>query len=212
MTSPSGLNGRFIGSGKPNDVEDDDLVQYRLEGEDYPRQDKAGNVAWDGVDGVGAVEAYKVLVRGSARINPKDRIGSHKLPLHLWPAEATAMGCLGLLDGKGKYGRDNYVAGDGVIASIYVDACKRHLDAWWAGEERDRDSKLPHMAHALACLAILVKAQAHGKLIDDRGYDPNGSYRRLVDEITPLVKVSQEEHADKSPKHWTIDDARRERS
>ena len=33
--------------------------------------------------------------------NPKDAIGSDKLPLHLWPSTATALGCLGLLDGDG---------------------------------------------------------------------------------------------------------------
>lgn len=26
--------------------------------------------------------------------NPKDLIGSGKLPLHLWPTTATAMGCI----------------------------------------------------------------------------------------------------------------------
>ena len=40
--------------------------------------------------------------------NPKDAIGSQKLPLHLWPTTATAMGCLGLLDGALKYGRANW--------------------------------------------------------------------------------------------------------
>lgn len=60
--------------------------------------------------------------------NPKDLIGSGKLPLHLWPTTATAMGCIGLLEGMLKYGRSNWREA-GVRASIYVDACKRHLDA-----------------------------------------------------------------------------------
>lgn len=58
---------RKIGSGQPPDVEDGDLVRYCLEGEDFGRRDKAGNIAWDGADGVGAVKAYEVLARGSAR-------------------------------------------------------------------------------------------------------------------------------------------------
>lgn len=80
--------------------------------------------------------------------NPKDLIGSSKLPLSLWPATATAMGCLAFLDGALKYGRSNFRA-VGVRASIYVDAAKRHLDAWFEGEEFDPDSSLPHLSHAL---------------------------------------------------------------
>lgn len=139
--------------------------------------------------------------------NPKDAIGSHKLPLHLWPAEATAMGCLGMLEGDGKYGRNNYVAGDGVIASIYVDAAKRHLDAWFSGEEFAPDSGVPHLSNALSSIAILVKAQAHGKLIDDRDYESKpGAYRALVERLTPHVARLKKMFAEKKPKRWTIAD------
>jgi hypothetical protein len=56
--------------------------------------------------------------------NPKDAIGSSKLPLHLWPETATLLGSLGLLDGMLKYGRAIFRA-IGVRASIYYDACRR---------------------------------------------------------------------------------------
>lgn len=138
--------------------------------------------------------------------NPKDAIGSVKLPLHLWPAEATAMGCLAMLEGKLVYGRSNFVADGGVIASIYVDACERHLKAWMSGEEYSPDRGIPHLANALGCLAILVKAQAHGKLIDDRDFDPNGSYRKLVTALTPHVARIQKECGHNNPKHYTIAD------
>ena len=42
--------------------------------------------------------------------NPKDAVGSDKLPLHLWPTTATVVGALGLLDGALKYGRSNFRA------------------------------------------------------------------------------------------------------
>lgn len=198
-------------SGMPTGLKDDQLIQYRLDGElGVYGPEKAAQLAWGLPMGEGRITSFRLLAPVAApAINPKDAIGSHKLPLHLWPSEATALGCLGLLEGREKYGRDNYVAGEGVIASIYVDACKRHLDAWFSGEECAPDSKLPHMAHALACLAIIVKAQAHGKLVDDRSYDPTGAYRRLVDEVTPLVREVQQAHADKSPKHYTIADVRK---
>jgi hypothetical protein len=136
--------------------------------------------------------------------NPKDIIGSSKLPLHLWPATASAMGCIGLLEGMLKYGRQNWRP-SGVRASIYVDACKRHLDAWFEGEDHAPDSGVPHLANALACLAILVDAQAAGVLNDDRAYP--GGYRSLVESLTPHVARLQALHAERSPKHWGIGDA-----
>lgn len=133
--------------------------------------------------------------------NPKDAVGSSKLPLHLWPTTATAMGCVGLLEGMAKYGRTNWRAA-GVRSSIYVDACKRHLDAWFEGEEVAPDSGVPHLANALACLAIIVDAQAAGMLNDDRAFNGAG-YRRLVGALTPHVDRLKAAHADKQPKHYT---------
>lgn len=137
--------------------------------------------------------------------NPKDAIGSDKLPVHLWPETATALGCLGLADGALKYGRGNFRA-IGVKASIYIDATKRHLNAWFEGEDNDPDSGLPHLAHALATVAILVDAMAADKLTDDRNY--RGGYRAWVDKLTPFVKLLKAKHAEKSPKHYTIEDCR----
>jgi hypothetical protein len=135
--------------------------------------------------------------------NPKDAIGSSKLPLHLWPETASALGCLGLLDGALKYGRSNFRE-IGVRASIYVDAAKRHINKWFEGQENDPDSGLPHLSHALACLAILVDAEAAGKLNDDRMV--KGGYLELVDRLTPHVARLKALHADKYPKHYTIAD------
>jgi hypothetical protein len=149
------------------------------------------------------LEEEDVLDPTLKQTNPKDAIGSDKLPLHLWPETATAMGTLGLLDGALKYGRNNWRE-TGVRATIYVDALKRHVNAYAEGEDLDPDSKMPHLAHALADLAILVDADAAGKLNDDRNYP--GGYRSLVEELTPLVKQIKERHADKSPRHWTIAD------
>lgn len=137
--------------------------------------------------------------------NPKDSIGSSKIPMHLWPEEATALGAVGLLDGACKYGRGNFVATE-VRASIYYDAAKRHLNAWFSGEEADPDSGIPHLGHALACLAILVKAGYAGTLKDDRDY-PAG-YRRAITELTPHVARLQALHSEKAPKHYTIADVK----
>ena len=135
--------------------------------------------------------------------NPKDAIGANKLPLHLWPTTATAMGCIGLPEGALKYGRTNW-RDSGVRASIYIDACKRHLDAWFEGEDCAPDSGSPHLTNALACLAIIVDAQAAGKLVDDRQVP--GGYRALITQLTQHVPVQKDLHADRAPRHFTIAD------
>lgn len=135
--------------------------------------------------------------------NPKDLIGSDKLPLHLWPSTATALGSIGMLNGMLKYGRSNFRA-VGVRASIYYDAARRHLDAWFEGEECDPDDGVPHLAAALSCIAILVDADAAGKLTDDRMMA--GGYREFMDELTTHVARLKKQHAAKTPKHYTIDD------
>jgi hypothetical protein len=181
------------------------------------------NFPWTHNGGDNDIVAYRILDSETAPIhaaintlkpssNPKDAIGAVKLPLHLWPAEATAMGCLGMLEGALKYGRNNYIAGDGVIASIYVAAAKRHLDAWFACEENAHDTGTPHLANALATIAIIVKAQAHGKLIDDRDYAPVAGYRKLVEAITPHVKRLGDLFKNKNPHHYTIADNPKEPS
>lgn len=135
--------------------------------------------------------------------NPKDIIGSNKLPLHLWPSTATAVGCLAFLEGSLKYGRSNFRE-VGVRASIYKDALDRHMTAWFEGEDIDPESGLPHLGKALACIAIIVDAQAAGKLNDDRMVQ--GGYHKLAKQLTPHVQRLKELHADASPKHYTIAD------
>ena len=135
--------------------------------------------------------------------NPKDAVGSDKLPLHLWPTTATAVGCLPMLEGALKYGRSNFRA-IGVRASIYYDACRRHLDAWFEGEDDAPDSGIPHLGHALACLAIIVDAGAAGKLTDDRMVP--GGYLATRDALTAHVARLKALHAGKQPKHYTIAD------
>lgn len=155
------------------------------------------------VDGVRAsIEAD--LAADSKPTNPKDLIGSTKLPLHLWPETATVGGCIALLEGALKYGRSNWREA-GVRATIYTDACKRHINAWLEGEEVAPDSGLPHLWHALACLAIIEDAKAADNLVDDRMYP--GGYHAAVEAATPHVERLKAKYADRDPKHWTIEDA-----
>ena len=163
-------------------------------------------VRFDTLEPVDAPQITVPVVDGTMKsTNPKDAIGSSKLPLHLWPETATIMGCVGLLDGMLKYGRSNW-RHSGVRVSIYLDAIRRHLGAYGEGEDYDQDSGAPHLAHALACLAIIVDADAHGKLMDDRQYAESPGYRGLVETLTPHVERLKDKHAEKSPHHFTIGD------
>lgn len=99
--------------------------------------------------------------------NPKDLLGQKKISITKLPAIAVLHGAHAMMDGAKKYGPYNWRAKQ-VIASIYIDACKRHLDAWFEGEETAEDSKVHHLGHAIACLGILLDAQETGNLIDDR--------------------------------------------
>ena len=134
--------------------------------------------------------------------NPKDLIGSGKLPLHLFPTTARAYGVLGLLDGMLKYGRSNWRA-VGIRASIYYDAVGRHLDAWLEGEDNASDSGLPHLAHAIAGIAIIIDATVKGNMTDDRLYPTN--YRQMMDELTSHVDRLKKLYAEKDPYHYTIE-------
>jgi hypothetical protein len=114
------------------------------------------------------------------------------------------MGCIAMLNGMLKYGRSNFRA-VGIRSSIYYDAAKRHLDAWFEGEEFDPDDGVPHLSAALACVAIIVDARAAGKLNDDRMLP--GGYRKLADELTPHVARLKKLHEKRNPRHYTLADA-----
>jgi hypothetical protein len=138
-------------------------------------------------------------------VNPKDGIGNTKLPLHLWPTSATAHGSLALPDGMPKYGRMNW-RGAEVRASVYVSATLRHVAEWMEGQDADDKSGLHPLAHALACLAIIVDAEAAGRLVDDRNFP--GSYAELAELLTPHVARLQALYSDvQATHHWTIQDA-----
>lgn len=102
--------------------------------------------------------------------NPKDLLGQKKADLSLIPMSASIYAALALDNGRAKYGRGNW-RDKKVLASIYIAAARRHMDAWMEGEEVSDDTSnpaVPHLGHALASLCILVDAIEGSQLIDDR--------------------------------------------
>lgn len=99
--------------------------------------------------------------------NPKDKIGRTKPPLHLIPPTAAVEESVVMGLGAEKYGEFNWRE-HSVAASVYIGAAYRHLASWYDGETIDPESGANHLAHARACLGIILDAEANGKLVDDR--------------------------------------------
>jgi hypothetical protein len=68
--------------------------------------------------------------------------------------------------GAKKYARDNWRLGFKYNRSIA--AALRHIMAFKEGEDLDRESRLPHVAHALCCLEHLLNDFLHHPENDDR--------------------------------------------
>lgn len=99
--------------------------------------------------------------------NPKDLLGMRKVPLSTMPIRVLWRVGLAMLEGAAKYGRHNYRQ-VGVRASVYFDACCRHVFSWWEGEDLDPDSNLNHIDKAIACLMVLRDSMLEGNWADDR--------------------------------------------
>ncbi len=100
---------------------------------------------------------------------PAPRFVKHddgKLPLDLLPFVAIEQMARVLAFGARKYTAHGWRNVD--KRSRYLAAALRHLVAYARGEDLDDDSGLPHLAHAMTCVAFLVEAEAMGLGEDDR--------------------------------------------
>ena len=143
-------------------------------------------------------EAVNTVIAPTSRAlgsNPKDMLGAKKPDATKVPAIAIAHESLAMMDGAGKYDAYNWRANK-VVASIYIAACKRHLDLWFEGEEEASDSGCHHLGHARACLGILLDAQETGNLLDDRPATETsrGVLQRVYDKISSKIPAMQERH------------------
>lgn len=113
--------------------------------------------------------------------NPKERIGASKPPLHLIPPSAEILESIAMGLGAKKYQPYNWRTSQ-IRATIYIAAARRHLAQWLDGENVDAESGVTHLAHARACLGILIDAEVNGCLIDDRPQP--GAASRLIKQHT----------------------------
>lgn len=63
-------------------------------------------------------------------------------------------------------GRDNWKLG--LPLTSVLDSCLRHLMAWNAGEDRDPESGLAHLAHAAANIMMMMELERNKPYCDDR--------------------------------------------
>ncbi|MGM0641482.1 MAG: dATP/dGTP diphosphohydrolase domain-containing protein, partial [Thermotogota bacterium] len=125
--------------------------------------------------------------------NPKDAVGIKKVPMSCVPAQVMMEVATAMYEGARKYGRSNYRV-MGVRASVYYDACMRHIVAWWEGQDIDEDSGLSHITKAIAGLMVLRDGMLNDKWIDDRS--PKILNQYFIDEYNAKI----EEIIEKYPK------------
>lgn len=121
--------------------------------------------------------------------NPKTAIGAMKPGVQAIPPIAILELGRGMQDGEDKYGRMNYRE-NRVTAATYYNGAMRHLMAWWDGEDDAPDSGVTHLGHAMANCAILLDAEALGKLNDDRPV--KGTFASVVAQLTREKKAVAE--------------------
>ena len=112
-------------------------------------------------------ESLAAAVEGYPDGNPKTAIGAAKLPLDLVPPTAVQHLAAAFKDGGVKYGPFNWREQQ-VSSTVYYAAALRHLFAWFDGEDFAQDSGVHHLAHAMACMAIVLDAESVGMLNDNR--------------------------------------------
>lgn len=126
--------------------------------------------------------------------NPKDAIGTKKVPLSGIPAPVLLECGLVKLHGDLKYGRYNW-RDAGVRHSVYYDALMRHVMAWWEGEDVDPDSGVHHLAHAITGLSVLRDSQIIGNDVDDR---PAPSKDGWISELNEVAKTMIEKKSQRN--------------
>ena len=144
--------------------------------------------------------------------NPKDLVGSKKLDLGNVPDSAMVALAQAFFEGAVKYGRYNWRIA-GVSASTYHAALKRHISKWWNGQDRDPETKVQHLANAMACIAIIFDAEQYGMLTDDRPPCPDpDAMARAIDEAAATVEHLRQLFKAHNPKQYTIKDTDRRES
>ena len=102
--------------------------------------------------------------------NPKhiQAMKDGKVPWERIPFGPLAAVARVMASGAAKYGKRNWTI-DEILASTYVGAIGRHAFLEWAsGVDKVHDTGEHPLTHVIACCLLVLDAEAHGTLIDDR--------------------------------------------
>lgn len=103
---------------------------------------------------------------------PNVKLGSalkfddNKLPVNLLSTEALLQTAAVLKFGADKYAEHNWRAG--FAWSRPLAAAMRHIMAFNDGEDKDPESGLSHLAHAMCCIMFLLEFEKTHRELDDR--------------------------------------------
>lgn len=183
-------------------VDGDDLpYAVEFDDADFPGHNCRGILK--GSNGFWCGDADLLLLESEDRAwkdtNPKDRAATTRVDLSLFPDTALIHGALAMTEGDYKYGAYNFRT-IGVQASVYVAAARRHIMKYWNGETYDERTRIHHLGSALACLAVLLDADACGQLNDDR--PPKAPVAAMLYSEEKTVQKLQELFPNK-PKRYT---------
>lgn len=120
--------------------------------------------------------------------NPKTVFGSVKPGIKHVPTTALLEVGRVMDHGAKKYGPYNW-RDKTVSSSVYYDAAVRHLMQWWDGEDMDSESGCLHLAHAMACIGIVIDGSHVRKLNDDR--PTSGDLKRMIEDMTKRVQAER---------------------
>lgn len=121
--------------------------------------------------------------------NPKAAIGAAKAPFFGIPWTAVIeMGTV-MDGGAHKYGAYNY-RDTRISTTTYHDAILRHFMLWADGEDTDPESKASHLAHVMACCALMIDAREGMMLEDERS--KTGNVRDMLDTSAHLARGFRE--------------------
>jgi len=129
-------------------------------------------------------------------VNPKKAKGAVKAPFHATPELANIQMSNVMAGGGWKYGDFNYHESD-VDAQTYLSAMRRHYLLWKDGVDFDDESGQSHLAHVMACCAILIETQATGNLIDNRAKTglveqylkvSSDTFNNYISKVEPIAK------------------------
>lgn len=170
--------------------------QRKFSDDDLEEMRRLNKIVEDKAVEIGAVGIPHSVMTNKARAdlkptNPKDIIATTKIDLSLFPHTAVAHGSLALMEGHLKYGAYNWRVG-GILISVYLAALRRHIAKFENGEWTDAKTGVPHLANALACIAILIDGFEVDCIKDDRPPrhpDIAKMYEGLEEKVKHLMNV-----------------------